>query len=1592
MGLNPIETTEKIQKDYTEYLESMFFFRDEELMKNSAVALHESGKFVKGPYIEITQPFITGKTMHELMDKEVISKEFMRISEQFPLERPLYIHQERAITQINAKKNIVVATGTGSGKTECFMLPIINELMREKECGKLNSGVRALLLYPMNALANDQIGRLRKLLRNYPDITFGRYTGETEERASKAEEIFYKTHKPEERVVNEILSREEMRENPPHILLTNYAMLEYLLLRPKDNVFFEGAYAKKWKFIVLDEAHTYNGAKGTEISMLLQRLKQRIFENADNRLICIATSATLGGGTDAKKDVADFASDLFREKFYPEDIIESERKDLTKRSMDAVKNKSTYYDALDNLTSEELYIKLKDDINVLKIQEIMQNGPALIDDLLDLFFEDEIISNKEKRETLIKIVDLCVRAKEADGDLPLLPARYHVFVKALEGAYVSLYKRKKIYLDRHKKVSTDEGFEIMTFELANCQRCGQEYIIGRTNEEGVLVHADSDIDIEGGNRKKPEYYMLCDNLDGVIVPDYDEDEALVGGDKVSDYDLDEYMLCTACGKIEPVGRKGQNRCCAFPADKYIKVAKVKTDEYTVNTCVRCGNHSVGIVKQFRTADDPATEVLTRSLYQCIPAEENEMLVDDIFEDAVREEKGRKLLVFSDSRQEAAFFASFLQLKYNNLLWRNAILHEMNELEQFEDIRIDSLVNKVVAYGRKNTLFEKSLDDVARQKMIQTYLMKEFMDIEPQIGLEGLGLIVFSPEKPIKWDKLQLDKLDITNDLELSRDELWDLYCVMFDSLRSLGATTLPELIDIKDKEFSPRNRIVYFKLMSEKDSRGCTVVGWMPRESRHNRRSEFLKKLYLKKGFSAEEADAASKRFLKELLTCQLYERLWKRDGYIQEDIVAREGSLLRVNYRMWQVKRPSELYICNKCGRITAYNLRGICQGFRCQGEVVAYNNEKTRFSYYKDLYKKMKVIPMSTSEHTAQLTSEYASELQGKFERSEINVLSCSTTFEMGVDVGQLEAVFMRNVPPETANYIQRAGRAGRRTESTAFALTYAKRRSHDLTYYQNPAAIISGNIKAPYIELGNEKIVLRHVFSVVFAWFFRKYERYFGTVDEFFKITRPGEDNAVSVLKSILKQQPEDLEEAITFIIPNKPEVKKYIDAENWGWVDKLLKDKEGALVLAEAAQNEIYIQLEKAKAEYYEKNNTNIIGIIRLENTFLGKNILSLLSSNNVLPKYGFPIDVVGLDIISNSEEASHVEISRDLKLAISEFAPGNEIVANKRVWKPYALKMNPEKGWPVQQYAICKTCGRLYSYCVELGGDYSDREKVCCGEELIYHQYVQPIFGFSTRLDEPLSSPGEKRKAKPMPSRVKFDTYMDEDMGLTENFEKVEKVGKYEVYVKYSSRGKLVIVNSCGGTGYSLCKKCGYIVQKTNAIKKNKKPEKHKNRMGRECSNTYLHSVHLGHDFITDVVEIKLPLIDMEFDQVSFWPSLLYAVMEGAAMELGISRNEIGGCLYRADGVALTETSIILYDDVPGGAGHVKKIAHRLLGVLANAKQKVAGGCGCGEETSCYGCLRSFENQFFHEILARGIVYKYLNMLLGEDIVVENKGW
>ena len=277
-------------------------------------------------------------------------------------------------------KNVVVATGTGSGKTEAFLYPILVHLYQEFQAGTLGSGVRALILYPMNALANDQRERLGEICKRLKEehspfaFTFGQYIGETPEDENDSWR-FARDHIAH-RLPGELVLRSEMRQAPPHILLTNYSMLEYLLLRPADSELFDNGRARWWTFLVLDEAHQYRGSRGIEMAMLLRRLKQRLHEGGRaGAFRCIATSATLVGGEGDAAAVAKFAADLFGEPFREQEVILGESAPIAEPSETALEA-SDYH-----LLKERLDGKQEE---ALQFREIAQRlGASIPTDLPD---------------------------------------------------------------------------------------------------------------------------------------------------------------------------------------------------------------------------------------------------------------------------------------------------------------------------------------------------------------------------------------------------------------------------------------------------------------------------------------------------------------------------------------------------------------------------------------------------------------------------------------------------------------------------------------------------------------------------------------------------------------------------------------------------------------------------------------------------------------------------------------------------------------------------------------------------------------------------------------------------------------------------------------------------------------------------------------------------------------------------------------------------------------------------------------------------------------------------------------------------------
>lgn len=1617
MSINPIKATEAISNNYQNYLSTTFRFQDPELQRQFLNNLREKGRFVKGPILEVTPAFEAGASIRDLVEEGVLSKEFYRLrTDSLPVDRRLYRHQEKAVRKLTINgRNIVVSTGTGSGKTETFLIPILDHLFKEAEKGLLGPGVRALLLYPMNALANDQLKRLRLILSGYPPITFGRYTGETEKWHRSAQEKYRKMFR-QEPLPNELISREQMWETPPHILLTNYAMLEYLLLRPEDHVFFDGDQARYWRYIVIDEAHTYSGAKGIEIAMLLRRLKDRVTGGQRGKLQCIATSATLGGGRGNCAAIVHFARQLFDEEFEwvegdegRQDVVEAARLPLIGK-----KNKSWgraapwIYTEWEKIIEEDLPLKeklaklcgsgqragipeavlagaaeagrrfgwpaflcevLKGDQNLLKLQQELQEGPRLLIDLpkaLELTFPDAA-------ETVVSLVNLASQAKVGEGFQPLLPARYHVFVRAIEGAYLSLKPDKRLFLERHEKIRKD-GEEYKVFEVATCRQCGATYLVGQRERIGDLEFLKS----VAGERGKVEYFLLLEQEPETTG--YNEDEEVEFPEGSGDRDrYQKYLLCCRCGAID------RENILRFPCEcgeqERVTLLHIPSNsEGKIFFCPSCGRRSPnGVAWRFLVGTDASASVLASALYQQIePKEKAEAAGEMPFAEDDDEwasetagtgretggdwrESPRKLLVFSDSRQDAAFFAPYLNRTYNQILHRSLIVRTLQENAdsavknswRLQDI-ISPLRQVAVEAG-----FFKGCSPQEQINEVWRWVMSEFLAIDRRISLEGMGLLGFTLAVPQGWSPpkaLQKGKWN------LSPREVLTLFKVLLDSIRIRGAVTFPEQVSPQDEFFEPRNREFFFRANQPVPNKG--ILSW--NSTRLNSRLDYLMRLAQKLGTGITEQEC------REVLD-NIWNRVLNPEGsmswrdYFTSQMKKDEGVVYQIRHTFWEVKSPLidahvQWYICDQCKNLTLHNVRDTCPTYRCSGRLQQCDPRVFfQDNHYFQLYLNILPIKMQAEEHTAQLTSEAAAELQNRFIFEDVNILSCSTTFELGVDVGELEAVFMRNVPPSAASYIQRAGRAGRRTDSAAYVLTYAQRRSHDLDHYREPWRMVSGRINAPYFALENRKIVLRHVYATALAGFWRTYPNLFGTVEKFFF----HEPSGPKLFGEYLTKKPEELKVSLLRIVPEA--LRKELDIDNWGWVAGLFSENGVMTQAAWKIGNDVE-KLEARKQELFQQNK-KVDYLTRLIKTLKEKDLIGFLSNHNVIPKYGFPVDVVELQILHHGEEAKRLQLERDLRIALSEYAPSSQVVAGGKLWTSRYIRRLPNREWESFSYAICDQCQSYQSERAELTKGFSHCN--VCGNRIGRNQgiFIVPAFGFIADREKP-GNPGEEKPEKTYTTRVYFS---GKSSGEEEKIS-LKLAEGIELELAAASRGKLAVINDAGHYGFQVCRACGFTVLGSESI-----PDTHKTPWGNDCSGKMRNRYSLGHEFETDI--LKLYFHGYQDTRKGFWYSLLYALLEGVSSAMQIEREDLDGCLYPMPGNPLGSPALILFDDVPGGAGHVRRLVREesfkeVLRASLNRLQR----CECGGvegNASCYGCLRHYRNQFCHDELNRGMVIEFL---------------
>ena len=1083
----------------------------------------------------------------------------------------------------------------------------------------------------------------------------------------------------------------------------------------------------------------------------------------------------------------------------------------------------------------------------------------------------------------------------------------------------------------------------------------------------------------------------------------DEDDAAFEG--AAETDAKDALLCAKCGALHGAtgaglgagaGANSGMGPCGCPAVHLRPVRRLPGRAGTPRGCVSCGARGPSIIRLFESGNEASAAVLATALYQALPADE---------ESAGRPGGGRKLLAFSDSRQGAAFFAPYLESSHALVLQRRLILDGLaratapdsagpNSANTGPSCSVDDLIEAVAAAAGAAGVFGRRESRQARRRETARWVVRELIALDERQSLEGLGLLRVALDVDPAWrPPAPLLALGLT------ADESWLLLGELARTLRMQGALSMPEEVDPADEMFDPRRGPVYVRVDGAEAK--LKVLSWLPTRG-VNKRLDYLRRVLAAIGAGNQDPGnqdpgnpGAGTPGLGDAGAREVLAGCWRAltaagDGWLTGSALPRIGQAYQVDHT-WLTLASGESgawYECDVCRRRAAVSLRGVCPTLRCTGRLVPVTAAAgADDDHYRALYQRTAPVSLTAREHTAQWTGLEAADIQQRFLAGEVNVLSCSTTFELGVDVGALNAVLLRNMPPTTANYIQRAGRAGRRAGAPALVLTYAQRRSHDLSRYASPQTMLSGQVRAPYVPLGNPRIDRRHAHSVALAAFFRDAKDgtgqewktagdFFlggdrGTGDEGTTARSASRVSPSQLVRGFLTPVPQDVDAALRAVLPKS--VQQRIGLDSGAWVDEL--DALLSQVRAELAHD--VAMFEERRRDAFESRRSDVAARFeRSINTITRRSLIGFLANRNILPKYGFPVDTVELRTAHcDSQVGARLELTRDLSVAIREYAPGAELVAGGVLWRSAGIYRLPGRELITRHYTVCRGCQHYRE-----GGD--DLEPACtaCGRPADgpVREYCVPEFGF-------VADPRTSRPGTAPPQRFWTGAVHVVSLGSELAETRWSSADGAAAWCHSGTRGRLVSLSEGpGGAGFLICDWCGW-----GGPNHGRAPKSHLSPLrGKPCTGP-LRWRSLAHTYETDILRVQLdaPGLDVPWPgavgdsgagERSRWHSLLYALLEGCAEGLEISRGDIDGVVHAgADG----RSGLVLFDTVPGGAGSAARIASSLDVAVDFALRRVSA-CDCGPETSCYGCLRTPGNERYHEDLIRGAALATLESLSG----------
>jgi len=1528
-----------------------------------------------------------------------------------PTTRRPYQHQEAAWHALNQGLSPLVSAGTGSGKTECFLYPVLSSLFAQQRKGHLAPGVQALFLYPTNALINSQRDRL------------GAWLGTpANNKATPIRFCLYNSALPEKpdgvsRSIAEVGSRRELRESPPPILITNYSMLEIALIRPMDQPIFRGSRGRL-RYVVLDEAHTYQGVMAAEIALLIRRTLDA-FEVDPGSIRFIATSATFPGASDVA--LADFAAGLFGVQPGVISVVQGRRSvpDIAKpetsspigdpsRVADLVGDEGTFVAHGDRLALDETpettaaftsrlttagFVVAPETSRLPAAQMLWQTlrrVPELMA-LRTLLGERTAISLREAAHQLFErsdvaslraaaeLLDLASLARLSIGEQALIPTRWHVAYRRIERLSACLNRR---CLMRERLELPPEwtlgglhpipiprcGCQAIVLPLSICQNCGEPLLAGdeRVADSGLpRLHAPAP------EQSGSLFCFRAQPLEGDLGLNPDTGDL---------YDTWEEGLI-------PVRRCGEH--CP--------------------TCNAEGGGSDAFSRYVGHTRQTAVSVLLEGLFEELPV--------DIRDPETRPNGGRRLIMFSDSRQIAAQLAPLVERSLRERAVRQVILRQLGGsdspgdqalralLPQLQGEAREALARKLSA-GRSMSLRELAQQIVQdpesrRQLLAAGERLREvdgrLLDTDA-LGVDEVAPLLLSelyrrPSLPRSLESMGLieiryasfDSLVVpTAHAPWLSNEGWQaMAATLLDSARARGGT----LLHGDAAEIVPQ--FTHGKLVGNGD--GTFAVPWLGQSA-----GRWLAKVLETRKVPCSEGAVKT-----------VADDLWKSVRTTGVLIPERDGFL--VSPEAFSLRALEKAYCDPRTGAVFPRSLDRISPATGEQ-ELVEFQWPPTLTSA-KDLSVPSGALDLAVRrlierrapsiravEHTAQIGVDRLREYERLFRDGRRNLLSSTTTMEMGVDIGQLPAVLLTNAPPSPANYLQRAGRAGRRNEGSTLIVTLTSSSPHDAMLFERPSWAFEERGLTPTVRLDREVVVQRHMNAAFLRFaglthadvrnplgtlgscgdfFLERDEGLLAPVDrliswlerngtsgeaEFWKITEP-KIRQLGASTALHGYDPQQLGGAAAKLL--------CLLRDEWRQVDTIITET----IDAEAAAGEL-----KGAARLKD---------IRTErrSSFL----LAYLAERQFLPRYGFPIDVISLDSGPTRGRGSEHRLERGLEIGLREYGPGSEVIVGAAKLPSRGLLMGPRqqftgssRGANELRQLTLRQCRR----CRFLALDLSSSIETCpsCGETALdeARNGVRPS-GFSCELK--FGDVVGRTRAVEAQKRL---PYLPPIFSPSRDSEWRAIVPGLEA--RYTRDGR--VVHRSDGMehrGFDLCSVCGRTQSREGSSRAFPKKDGGHSMLrlsgkpcpGRYSDGTLLERVSLVHPVFTDTLEIRLSgALDPggSMDE-TFATTFAFAVRDAAASYLGTSPREIGAQSYRTiDEKAGSKWAVVLFDQVAGGAGFMEDVRSHLPRLIMQAVQRLRGDAQhdllC--KAACPKCLLSYQTQFHVDKLDRQSVIAHFN--------------